>query len=195
VEVEFNLTLEDIQAFVRYYQRSRPGQKFRLGRNWVWVVLLCLLLLMMVAGNSLRELLPGLLVGGVLGALGVLFILVRSNKVLLQSQDEFCSEPHNQWVFSARRVTLSPEELVIASWFFRTSYRWQAIWDIGVTPAHVFLFTTSREAVPVPRRAFRDQQHFEEFVALARHYQQGAPTSTAITAAPPRPTTITRAPE
>jgi hypothetical protein len=69
-----------------------------------------------------------------------------------------------------------------------------------VTPDHVFLMTSTKDGVPVPRRAFRDRQHFEEFAALARRYKEGAPATTAITTAlpgegQPRPTAVTRGPE
>jgi hypothetical protein len=140
--------------------------------------------------------LPGVGLGA-LAALGVFLLLVV---LVLRSQKTLLKDPRNQWLFATRRISLSQEGLSIASWFARFFYRWEVVSDISLTPGHVFLFLTSTDAAVVPRRAFRDQHYFEEFVALARRYQQGAAPPAGIrdalpAEAPPRPTTITRAPE
>jgi hypothetical protein len=197
VEVEFNLTPEDLQARVRF----RRGRKAQPAARWPWLVLLGLLVLMFVFSNA-KPGAPalGFLPGMGVGALAALALCILFVVLVLRSQNKALQDPRNQWLFATRRITLSPEELTITSWFARFSYRWEVIWDIGVTPDHVFLFLTSTDAAIVPRRAFRDEQQFEEFVALARRYQQGAAPPAGIMDAlpaesPARPTTITRAPK
>jgi hypothetical protein len=194
VEVEYNLTPEDLQAFLQFQRQKGP--KTRLGLSWPWLVLLGLLLFMAVFSGG-KDLVPGLVLGGVFGALGMLLVFVRLKLVTVNSPGEYARDQRNQWVFATQRVALSPEEFTESSWFARGAVRWEVIWDIAVTADHVFFCTTTQSAHAVPRRAFRDQQHFDEFVALARRYKGGAPTLTAtgITAGPFRPTTITRAPE
>ena len=195
MEVEYNLTPEDVQAFVRVQQQRQKVQKVLVGSRWTWVVLFCLLLSAFALSDGIGASLLWLVLGVILGALGMLVVVIRLNKVAAQSQDEYLKDPRNQWVFATQRVTISPEGFAESSWFGRTVQRWEVIWDIAVTADHAFFWISTRAAHVVPRHAFRDQQQFEEFVALARRYQQGAPTSTAITATPPRPTTITRGPE
>jgi hypothetical protein len=202
VEVEFNLMPEDFLAFVRFRQRRRNP---RPAARWPWALLLGLLVLMFFAnffadmarrGTRADGFIPGLGLGALV--IAALWALVKG--IVVRSQKQVLQDARNQWVFATRRVTLSLEGLSITSWPFRVSYRWEVIWDIGVTGDHAFFFVTSTEATPVPRRAFRDQQHFQEFVALARRYQQGAAPPAGImdalpAEAPPRPTTITRGPE
>jgi hypothetical protein len=65
------------------------------------------------------------------------------------------------------------------------------VWHIGTTGSHVFLYTATAIAFVVPHRAFRDRQHLNDFVALARQYQQG-PRSTGIIADLPQSTAIAR---
>jgi hypothetical protein len=94
-------------------------------------------------------------------------------------------------------LTLSPEGITETGSQSVTTHRWPKIWHIGETRDHVFFFLSLDTAFVVPRRAFRDQQHFEEFVALARQYQQGrgqqAPKPTGIIASlPPQSDAFTR---
>jgi hypothetical protein len=134
------------------------------------------------------------------GALAALLIFLLFVVLVLRSQKKTLKDARNQWLFATRRMALTPEEFSITSWFSRFYYRWEVVSDIAVTPGHVFLFLTSTDAAVVPRRAFRDQQHFEEFVALASRYREGAAPPAGVrdalpAEAPRRPTTITRAPE
>jgi hypothetical protein len=197
VEVEYSLTPEDFLALARFRRRRKTQPAAR----WPGLVLAGLLVLLYVLaraapGVPAQGFLPGLGVG-VFSALALSLLVVV---LALRLQKTLLKDPRNQWLFATRRITLSQEGLSIISWFARFFYRWEVVSNIGVTPGHVFLFLTSTDAAVVPRRAFRDQQHCEEFVALARRYQQGAAPPTGVmdalpAEAPPRPTTIMRAPE
>ena len=197
MEVEYSLTPEDLLAVGRFRRR----QKSQPAARWPAPVIAGLLVLLFFVARAWPAVrapgfLPGLGVGVFLPLVLFLLIVVLA----LGTRKALLKDPRNQWLFATRRITLSPEELSIASWFARFSYRWEAVSDIRVTPGHVFLFITSTDAAVVPRRAFRDQQHFKEFVALARRYREGAAAPAGVmdalpAEAPRRPTTITRAPE
>jgi hypothetical protein len=199
VEVEFDLRLEDLHAFVRFQkERERAEWRRQAGLAWFGFGIIVLLVLIVPVLIGVWAVWVGLLLGVVLSSFGWLLVVARLQKVYLLFPEEHFNDPRNQWAWITRRVTLSPEEVVTTSRLFRGATRWETVWDVGVAPDHLFLMTSTKECVAIPRRAFRDRQHFEEFVALARRYKEGAPTSTAITASlpgetQPRPTTVTRA--
>jgi hypothetical protein len=197
VEVEYNLTPDDLLAALRARRRKGPQP----ARGWTWLVVFGLLVLLYFLGQAAPAFpAPGFLAGwgvGVVCGMGLFLLFV----VLVQrAQKKVLKDARNQWLFATRRITLTPEEFSITSWFSRFSYRWEVVWDVVVTPGHVFLFITSTDAAVVPRRAFRDQEHFKEFIALARRYREGAAPPAGVmdalpAEAPRLPTTITRGPE
>jgi hypothetical protein len=199
VEVEFDLRPEDLRAFAGFrWQQLQEESPRSVSARHVFVIVAFLVALVAITIGA-GSYLVGLLLGVFMSSLCWLMIVARPRPVHLLFPKEFFDDPRNQWVWATRRVTLGPEGVAVSSWSCRASHSWEAIWDVGVTADHIFLCTSTKDAVVVPRRAFRDQPQYEEFVALARGYQKGARTSTAITATPPgemppRPATITRAP-
>jgi hypothetical protein len=198
VEVEFDLRPEDLRAFARFQWQRLQEESPRSGSAGFVFVIVAFLVVLVAITVGAESYLVGLLLGVFMSSLCWLMIVARPRTVSFLFPKEFFDDSRNRWVWATRRVTLGPEGVAVSSRSCRSSHSWEVIWDVGETADHVFLCTTTKEAVPVPRRAFRDQQQFDEFAALARRYQRGARTSTAITATllggPPRPETITHAP-
>jgi hypothetical protein len=200
VEAEFNLRPEDLRAFAGFqWQRLQEESPRFVSAGFVFVIIAFLVVLVAITIGA-ESYLVGLLLGVFMSSLCWGMIVARPRTAYVLFPKEFFNDPRNQWVWATQRVTLGPEGVAVSSWSCRASHSWEAIWDVGVTEDHVFLCTSTKDAVVVPRRAFRDQQQYEEFVALARRYQKGARTSTAITAAlpgetPARATAITRVPD
>jgi hypothetical protein len=87
-------------------------------------------------------------------------------------------------------MTLSAKGVTVISDYRTTTEQWPIVWHIGKTAKHVPFFITTVNAHVVPRRAFRDDEHFEEFIALARQYQEAAQSEVILDALPARPTGI-----
>jgi hypothetical protein len=77
-----------------------------------------------------------------------------------------------QWTVRDVHVILSANELRTTARGHTCKFEWSSVWRIGQTDKHVFLYVLRDAAIIIPRRAFRDDWHFDEFVALARQYQQ-----------------------
>ena len=135
--------------------------------------------------------------GGLSGAAAMLFLFVWMGKFAGKSPHDLYTDEHSRWIFALRRLTISPEGITIIAAHEQVIISWATVWKITATEDHAFLYTTADAAQIVPRRAFRDQQHFEEFLALARQYQQGPglqvqkPTG-IITGLPPQSDAFTR---
>jgi hypothetical protein len=213
MEVEFSLTPDDLRAPGPVLQErnrawNRPTRdpqqrvqkpKSRASGNWVWWVILVWLIFMFFVNEGMGRfrfepvpLLLALLLCLILGVVIMVLLFYWAGKVSFQRDEQTFADERNQWLFRPRRLTISPDGFTTASWLQAYTVRWEAIWDIAVRPDYVIFFDTTTSGHVIPRRAFRDQQHFEEFVALARQYKEGPRTTGIMTGPPPRSTDIFR---
>jgi hypothetical protein len=93
-------------------------------------------------------------------------------KIILVNSNRFRDDPRNRWFFGPHRIRIDPEGVTIIFPVQQLQIAWAGICQIDATEKRIAFWTTTRSGHVVPRRAFRDEQHFEEFVGLARQYQQ-----------------------
>ena len=201
MEIEYSLNPDDFQAFERYHRRLRSTQ-IPLSASAVFGALAMSILVgvgLMFAAFFLNE--EGFVTfckGAFIGWLAGVFLQSWWQLCLQRSLHKAqCEDPRSDWAIHDIRVILSADGVRIISRASTSIYEWSRVWHIGTTDKHVFLCFTRNTATVVPRRVFRDEQHFEEFIARARQYQenwkQQQPKSTSIiTALPPQADAITR---
>jgi hypothetical protein len=204
MDVEFQLTPEDLPAFARYHQQLLP-EKNQAVPQWFWGVLLVLFVGFMICAYrwGIRQSeFVGFLMGGFVAVLWIMFLLLWRYKAALQRQKRLQADERNhyQYQYEVKRLTLSPEGITVTGSQSISTNRWPMIWHVGNTSDYAFFYVSLESAIVVPRRAFRDEQHFEEFIALARQYQQEAaqpePKPSGIIAGlPPESTAISRPPQ
>jgi hypothetical protein len=190
MEVEFTLTPEDVRAIRRYsavQADTRSGKPlwFLWGMLMPGFFVLCLAPTQLLEREFLYALGGGLLFGS-FWVLGLALWKARGDA------RRFDNNPHNQWLFGTYRVTLSAKGVTVFSDHRTTTDQWSIIWHIGKTAKHMLFFITTTNAYIIPRRAFRDDKHFEEFIALARQFQEASQAEVILDALPARPTGITR---
>jgi hypothetical protein len=206
MEVVFSLTEKDLVAFAQYHKTQkddRPNWRNRLSsRSLPWLCVLALLIVWILLQRPgwHQALIPSIksfAFGFVLGFLTLAIVYALLGKFANRSFSKLSQDERASWAFEPRRIAISPDGIKTSSDYVETVQRWPIVWKIGTTNEHVFFYFTPNEGLIVPRRAFRDQQHFQEFIALARQYQQGPyqphPKPTGIvTGLPPESTAITR---
>jgi hypothetical protein len=72
-----------------------------------------------------------------------------------------------------RRVELDEDGLRQTAPLHDVRTKWAGVLNIIETPTHVFLMTDRLAGYIVPRRAFRDEAHYTEFVRFARERTRG----------------------
>ncbi len=185
MELEYTLRSEDFRAFTRYYRKRLSGQTTFSSSAVLGVVVIMLAwgLALILATFFFED--EGVIVGMLIGWIGAWllqsWLQACSNRSIHRAR---CEDPRSEWAVRDVRVVISADHLLNVARGAKSMYEWSRIWHIGVTDKHVFLCITRISAIIIPRRAFRDYQHFEEFVALARQYQQGRDEQT------PKPTGI-----
>ena len=206
MEAEYSLTLEDFQAFFRYQQRhgQRLDAQTRVKRQIILLVACFVLiglflispLFLKLDPNDLQPFWYGIFFGWFLYFL-YQFILGRVNSRFLAKR--YYDNDYSRWLYSPRRMSITPEGLFMTDEHEKLTLSWAVVWSIDATSQHVFFYTTRWGASIVPRRAFRDKQHFQAFVDLACHYQQNwkpriESPGAILDVLPAQPTGITRQP-
>jgi hypothetical protein len=194
MEVEYSLTAEDLEAFGRYHLKkgSQSEEKSRPWITWIAGGMVLLLVASWSSSNDTRHLRwAWFIMGFAMGGSSVVALVVWMRKAATNSIKALYTDEHSRWMFASRRLKIIPESIAIISEYQQSFQKWSVVWKIALAEEHLFLYESMNSAIIVPRRAFRDQQHFEEFIALARQYQQGgrrpAPIPTGILAGLPPP--------
>jgi hypothetical protein len=164
VQVDYQLTVEDVEAAVARWQK--PAPPWRLP-NWVFLVGVAVFFLLIAAGQSLLRWL--LLVIAVCIPLVLLLIwgILRFNRGQNQRmlRAMFAKGSHRLLLASDGFYVITPDA--------QTFFRWGAVRELVHTPERVFFFIGEREVQIVPRRAFASEDDFEAFVDLACRYHDG----------------------
>jgi hypothetical protein len=204
MEVEYSLTPDDLEALQQHFRGEKPRTQSGI-RNfqWQWVVILAVLLVFLVLSATRKgELLDRavsflaptvwFVLAVCVGMLLMWLALLWQRKVNFRLVKQYHEDKHNRWTFEPQRLRIDPQGLTSTCAYQQTTLRWPVVWKIDATEDHAFLYSTSTSATVIPRRAFRDQQHFEEFAALARQYQQDAKLTGIIASGSLEATAVTR---
>ena len=203
MEVEYNLTLQDVAAFARFHQKHGPKLKppllvrvVSIGFGLVIVPLAAFAgwFHLQPGGDWLSGCCAGVIVGFLMTVLVFGWLqkkTVISNAIRLYDREE------NRWLLAQRRLRITADGIEITNESQQLWFTWPVVWLIDSTDEYAFFYTTRNNAHIIPRRAFRDQQHFEEFIDLACRYQKGllpreSPSTDILDALPAHPTGITR---
>jgi len=203
MEVEYNLTLQDVKAFVRYHQKHGPKAKPYIVTRLVGIALGVVIAILATLTGWLSsrpdgQWMAGFCVGSIAGLIMTFFLLALLAKLLvIPNAIRLYDREECRWFLAWRRLRITSDGFEITNEFEQLWFSWSVVWLIDSTDEYVYFYTTLIHAHIVPRRAFRDQQHFEEFIDLACRYHKGLQpresTSTDILdALPAHPTGITR---
>ena len=89
--------------------------------------------------------------------------LRRSIRRMLRAGD-------NHAIYGERRIMLGREEIRFDSVHGYGGWYWPAVQAIDVDDRMLMIFTSSIQAVIVPRRAFADEGEFDSFVSAAQYF-------------------------
>lgn len=205
MEIEYGLTLEDVEAFVRFHLKHGPKLKRQPAATALSVVVGIVSGLMVALSVLLDELLTygtwlsGCCFGVLIGLfLALLLLAWFQRKLLVSSTIRNYDNPQSRWFLAWRRLWISTDGFEITSEHQYLRNTWSTVWLIDSTEDHAFFYTTMHQAHTIPRRAFENERDFEAFIDLACQYHKGetpSPTTEVILdALPAESTGITRPP-
>ena len=185
MEIEYNLTPEDLLALQRHIQKHKPKPR----RNplvsvviWVGVSVVVYILLELqdiVHVPFVDSLLPSVEVGALMLFVGILlgfFGIVLSVKLKTRHaiQKALKAGRNAEKALGWRRMVLDAHGVCNSSKLFSSTYQWRGIDEVATTDAHIFLYFTTMNAFIVPRRGFPSNRAFDDFVDAARRYHNMA---------------------
>ena len=178
MNVEYELTKDDLSAFNLYHHFHSPTARRQYFRSWFLPAAIWLLVCTGVWYVAGRE--SGTPMRTFLGLLplfsGAPFYLIyfpwAYRRMFRKIVAGMVSEGQNRGLFSLHHVTISPEGVTDASEFGQSSTFWRAVERVASNDNYAFVYTNALAAIIVPRRAFAAPTEFEEFVRRATDYHE-----------------------
>ena len=180
MEIEYDLTVQDMAAYLRYYKKNGPKVKpHPLFRVFLTVLVFALVMMAgfpgLLASESWNDWMSGCAMGVFIGffsliLLGLLQARHNDANTMRLFEREEC-----RWLLAWRGLKIGRDGFEITNEYQRLYYHWSVVRLIDSTKEHAFFCTSVNQAHIIPRRAFRNGQDFEKFVDLACRYHKGLP--------------------
>lgn len=162
MQVDFDITLDDIHAFNRHYAaNARLPRRARQAVRFTLTFVLGVLFASLAFGIQAPLLfwLLGLLI---LGAFWTLYP-TRVDQLMRRQTELLYAEGHNRGLLGPHTVALEPDWLVERSTDREIRTRWPAVESVHRSAEHLFLYVSGFSAVIVPLRAFESPERALEF--------------------------------
>ena len=178
MEVEFELTPEDLIAFQRYHRQNSP-------RDWstvnpaniltggvILVALVAVMMFYSLSDNLVAVPYMEMVQFVGLGAALTFFVMVLNGKLAVRRKIFLALKQGRNAAkaFARRRVSIDAEAIRMASDFSSAAYYWHGVDRFGSTLDYLFVYINTTTAVVVPARAFPDDRAFKNFAEAARRY-------------------------
>ena len=169
MKATYDLTRDDLAAFIEYHQRSSPGA--RRQKIGCLAVVMCAMTVLPVwilcttdqaLFETAADIWP-LFLGPVLFALfAVPYIRWRTR----QMSNRLLSEGQNKEFYGRCELEAGADALTETRPSGSTTRNWTSVERVVVTPLHLFVYTSGIEAYVVPRRDFLAKSEFDALVDM-----------------------------
>ncbi|QDT06543.1 hypothetical protein K227x_49530 [Rubripirellula lacrimiformis] len=169
MKTTYELTRDDLAAFIEFHQRTSPA----LRRQKIGCLVVAFFALMILPAGILLttdkpvletaiDIWP-LLLGPILfGIFATPYIRWRTR----QMSNRLLSEGQNKEFYGKCELEAGDEALTETRPSGSTIRNWTSVERIVTTPSHLFVYTSGIEAYVVPRRAFSTESEFDAFLGV-----------------------------
>lgn len=178
MEIEYNLTFEDIMAFNRYHHANSPTiQAQRL--KGMLVVPACILLLygIVIALSDMPAWTAEKL--WFIPCVAIFYVLVypRTFKKAVEKNVRLVlEEGSNKGVLGWHKVSLNADMITETTEYRQTSVKWEAIEKVVRGDGYLYVYHSSITAVVIPEGAFPNQDAFIAFTGKAQDFYSAKQT-------------------
>lgn len=186
MEVTYELTLEDVWHYNRYYLQNKaplrsllisdPSIITKLGFGFLCLVLLMSFGLAVVSLFQHHSPDWTMLLTPIVALLAISRLLPPSKKRLAKIATQ------RPGLLCEHIVSISPEWLAERTFVNDTKVAWSTLHTIEEDHNYLFLFLSKNAAYIVPKRAFTGPNEAQAFLDAARRYLDAAKTRTPVTA-------------
>jgi hypothetical protein len=172
MEVEFDLTLEDLVIFQEYHSAHSPMIRSQFRRAWgrLPVAVIVLWLVLAVWSGQFSQFAadewPWLLFVPF-----YLFMLPwRWHRAQRKNALALLNEGENKGIIGRQRITITPETITQSNAYREVRTRWEAVEKIVRSEHYAYIYVSAYSAHILPRQAFPTDGAFLKFVGEALHY-------------------------
>ena len=167
MKVSYDLTADDLTAFVRYHHIQSPtARKQRIASVFVGLLVTLALpaLLLVSADKPLLETTVAIwpLLLAPLGFLAVVGPYMKWKTERIAKR--MLKEGANSGFYGDCKLSLETDGIREIKRSGESTRKWSAVERIVLSPEHVFVYTAGFEAFVVPRRAFANDSELRDFV-------------------------------
>lgn len=166
--VRFDMTGDDLTALFKAATVRNPYVRSAMRRR-KWVLALYLLLVVtVVAGNSLLTGKPNLFFIAVAGAVGVVTLAVWPTRRTIErigakNARMLFGTPAGRAYAGPRTVQVGSDGLTVESDYGHSLVLWRGVFDLIRTADYVFLVLAGNAYLAIPRKAFEFEDDFRRF--------------------------------
>lgn len=171
--IEFNLTIEDYQAFWQYammrHRRSRRG-KWEIVACWIMgIVVIPAALIMYFTAEVQTDFIPP----SVIIAIPVFFVawvLWHRRSYARRSVRKALRSPSGKHMLNTQTIVITPERLRQSGSFGEVSLNWSTFAEIRVVEGATYFYLDAHSAIILPMHVFSNEQEYLDFTQLAQQY-------------------------
>jgi hypothetical protein len=176
MEVEYDFTVDDAQAYSEYYLNNSPEFKKQLAstsRKYLYIPLVFVIGAVLFSFGSDRIVpIIFLIVAAILGGAYFFMPSVIRRQLLKTARTQ-----NRQRMITGKRkqqIIVTPDKLTQISAEGTLSYNWSSVDDVITSGGYLFIMLRNAPAISVPERAFANNADFQQFAAeVLSFYRQG----------------------
>lgn len=170
MEVEVDLTTEDVVALNRHVLQTVPYFRRHIRLAWASLTLLtpALVWLTIRAGGRDPHVVELLVPTVVVFLLYPFLVRYRNRRTIERLLDSSSTAA----TLGPQRITITPDEITRHNNFGHSAFYWSAIDRVETTRDHLIVFIGATQAFLLPKRDFASEEEFSRFADAAHKYHR-----------------------
>jgi hypothetical protein len=174
MEVEYELTLDDLVAFHEYHCAHSPTIQRQYHRGW-WrlpIIVMALWALLGWRSGAFAQFAADEWYWLLLVPVWLITYPWRWHRAQRRAVVNLWNEGENAGSLGRQKLTITPETVMQSNAYREVRTRWEAVEKMERTEHYVFIYFSALHALILPRRAFLTDGEFLRFVGEALHFHE-----------------------
>jgi hypothetical protein len=174
MNIEFERTIQDVIDFNLFHMAHSPSIKRQLLLMQVLTGLLVIPLSLGILYLAYHTINAFMVIVSILGGALAFVLYPQSNrKSTINRIKKMLSEGNNNALLGHQVVTLSPEGIFVKNQSAESKINWSTVDKVSENDKHVYLYTSSINALVIPKNCFQSEKEKQEFLEyVKKHHQQ-----------------------
>ncbi len=173
MNIEFERTIEDIIDFNLFHMTHSPSTKRQLLLMRVLTGALAAIPVFGIGYLLYHSINASTLVLSILaGFVAFAFYPQANRQSTIKRINKMLSEGNNNTLLGHQVISLSPEGIYTKNPTTESKINWSAIGRVVESDAHVYLYTSSINALVIPKKCFRTEKERQDFLEYVNKYRQ-----------------------